>query len=133
MLLTVWIVVPLGYLKDKFKRRRMLKQFEKELVEGREEDGQTIEPLDEGVARALASLVKSVVRKYRAGLVLEAIVAVFSVVFFFYVTDFRQPMVIVNRHTPPLLLALAVCWLVDRAFVRFCAIKKVKREEADHE
>ena len=133
MILTVWLFVPLGYLKDKFKRRRELKQIEKDLVEGTEKDGQTIEPLDEDIARELKELVKRVVRRFRVGLVLELLIAVASVVFFFYVTDFRQPMVIINRHTPPLLLMLAACWLVDLLLIRFCVRKKTDTEEADHE
>lgn len=80
----------------------------------------------------ITKLVKHVTRKFRAGIALELVIAVAAVLFFFWVTDFRQPMVIINRYTPILILMLTLCWLTDFKLIRFCVYRTPEQNGAAH-
>ena len=115
-LFTVYLALPLGSLKAKLKRYEILKKNAENLSE---------DPDREAVDR----VVGRISRKYHLGLVAEAILAVGAVVFFIVVTDFRQPMVIINRYTLMFLAILAACWIVERFCVRFCVRTKPRETE----
>ena len=125
MLMTVYLALPLGGLKAKFKRLPKLRSITSALAADPAQCG-----LAPDEASAVARLAKRVTNKFRAGLVLEALIALASVIFFFMVTDFRQPLVIINRYTPPLLAMLAACLVVELTLIRFCPRKKPDEEGA---
>ena len=191
MLLTVYFFVPLGDLKAKYTRRRMVKRVAEQLIAESEEaaraEAEAVEAAaelaaaeaveakaaavatvvvapaiqaapaaaaaqtsfatdDETYAFMSASdtylapevidditkLVKHVTRKFRTGIALELVIAVAAVLFFFWITDFRQPMVIINRYTPILILMLTLCWLTDFKLIRFCVYRTPEQNGAVH-
>ena len=179
MLLTLYFFVPLGDLRAKYRRRRMVKRLADELIAASEQaEAEALEQVQEAEGLALAEeataevataavaagpvaasavsaetyailsssdvylaqdviddiskLVKHVTRKFRTGIVLELAIAVAAVVFFFFVTDFRQPMVIINRYTPILIAMLALCWLTDVKLIRFCDYRTPEQNGAAH-
>ena len=125
MLMTVYLALPLGGLKAKFKRLPKLRAITSALCADPAQHG-----LAPDEAAAVSRLTKRVTLKFRAGLVLEALIALASAIFFFMVTDFRLPLVIINRHTPAMLAMLAACLVVELTLIRFCSRKKPGGEGA---
>ena len=148
MLMTVYLALPLGGLKAKFKRLPKLRAITSALCEAQEGSIPSCPQTPEGSASdnpsgqegilpscadeaaSISRLTKRVTYKFRAGLILEALIALASVIFFFMVTDFRLPLVIINRHTPPMLALLAACLVVELTLIRFCSRKKPDGEGA---
>ena len=128
MLLTVYLALPLGALKAKFKRLPIIRSIASKLAAAPEGSG--IAPEE---AAGATQLVKRLTAKFRTGLALEAAIALASVIVFVAVTDFRQPLVIVNRHTPLFLALLAACLAVEVTLIRFCSAKEQQKEEASAE
>ena len=91
MICTVYLFFPLFRICAKFTRPRRLRKLGK----------------------------KGFAHKFRIGLILELVFAVFSVLLFLWTQDLRTPMVLIDRWTPLFLLTWALCWVADFVLIRY--------------
>ncbi len=63
--------------------------------------------------------VKKFLRRFRIGIVMEAIISVAALITFILTEDMRLPMILIDRWTPLMLLFLLCCWLTDVILARY--------------
>ena len=68
----------------------------------------------------------------RIGVLIQLIVTVFAVFWFFWTEDILQPMVIIDRWTLLMILLFAVTWFVDVYLIRYNPRQK-QEENSDEE
>ena len=65
------------------------------------------------------------------GFLIELIVTVFSVFWFLWTEDMRQPMVIIDKWTLLMILLFAAAWASDVYLIRYKKRKRQKQESSD--
>ncbi len=98
VILTVYMLLPLLHLKDKFRRASLMDRV-----------NEAQEMYD----------AKRFKRRFRIGLVLELLVCAAAVILFIFTEDMSQPMVLIDRYTPLMLILLVLCWFVDVRLARY--------------
>ncbi len=122
VILTVYLLMPVFHLRDKFGRSKLMKQlngaagdthveYEDVLTEDTEEDG---EDEDGPLYR-----VRKFLRRLRAGAGLEVLTAAAAIIVFILTEDMRNPMIFVDRWTPLMLLILFAAWIADVRLARY--------------
>ena len=144
LIVTIYIVIPLGYLKAKFGRaKKMRAANQKKEILWDEENLTSEQKAERSVLMQSAILmhgyksddvslsdfraaiekryyhVTEFVRKFRIGMILECVVAILAIIAFILTEDLRLPMTVIDRWTPLMLLLLAGCWIVEVLFARY--------------
>ncbi|MBR7033395.1 MAG: sortase [Clostridia bacterium] len=133
VILTVYLLMPVFHLRDKFGRSKLMKQlngaagdthveYEDVLTEDTEEDG---EDEDGPLYR-----VRKFLRRLIAGVGLEILTAVAAIIVFILTEDMRNPMIFVDRWTPLMLLILLIAWIID---VRLARYREKSEEDPEDE
>lgn len=121
MLISVYLMLPLFHIRDKFRRNKLMKEAnglkdemkkaEEDNPEPKKDPGQDEdEPYYER---------KEFSRRFWMGIILEAIAALLSVVLFILTEDMRQPMILIDRWTLIMLILTLICWVTDICFIRY--------------
>ncbi|MCR5295435.1 MAG: class B sortase [Lachnospiraceae bacterium] len=147
MLLTIYLFLPLGFIRPKFRRRKLLEDYLEQLEDANPDAGSGAEGAagaspkgadaageasPEGAAAAAGGLpedaaaeredpedsLKRFKRKYFTGVALEPFISLLAILAFLYTEDLRLPMVLIDRYTPLMLLILLICWIADFFLVR---------------
>ena len=134
LILTIYLLIPLGHLKAKFKRRSYLKDVvdEKEGLRIKIPEGNEI-VIREGLeARASRHLGEDAYKKaigevygedekytkrFWIGFIFEFIFTVIALILFILAEDMRLPMVLIDEWTIFMLLLLLIVWIFARIFV----------------
>ena len=149
LLVTIYLLLPILHLKDKFGRLRNMKKYnsgkcalreEEDLDEEKRRERERIldNALEElrknGVyaeaeavskqdfAAAVERLyyhVRKFALRFRLGLGLEVLDVIAAIVAFVLTEDMRLPMVLIDKWTPLMVLLLAICWILDVSLLRY--------------
>ena len=65
------------------------------------------------------------------GVLIELIVTVFSVFWFLWTENLRQPMAVIDRWTPLMIALFAIAWATDVYLIRYRKHKKVKQDSSE--
>ena len=103
LIITVYLFLPILHLKAKFGRKKYIEEENK---------------------------ARKFVLKFRIGVLLEALIAIVTIVTFLLTEDLSLPMTLTDRWTPFMLLLLAVCWVVDVILIRYRKKAEDNEEEA---
>ncbi len=101
MILTVYILMPMMHLRDKYGRARGMEKI------NRESDAE------------LYVGVRSFLRRFRTAIVAELVLSVLAVVLFVLTENMSLPMTLIDRWTPMMLLFLLLSWVIDVRMVRY--------------
>ena len=104
LILTAYLLLPLLHLKAKYSRAGQM------------------EKVNEANAAAGLPPVYDPVRfrrRFRLGILLEAVVVIAALITFILTEDMRLPMILIDRWTPLMALFLLVCWVIDLRLVRY--------------
>ena len=63
-------------------------------------------------------MTKKFKRRFAIGVALELIDVVLALVTFILTEDMRNPMVLIDRWTPLMVLFLVICWVIDVRAIR---------------
>ena len=152
LIITVYILVPLFCLRKKYGRIHKMRKVNKSkeaLFEAQDmspEDWTERERImrvatersengyvsKEGFCKAVEELffrVKRFTGKFIAGIILEVLLSIASIIAFILTEDMRLPMVIIDKWTPLMLLLLAGSILAEFILTRYKRPKKDKEEE----
>ena len=128
LIITIYLFLPLLHLKEKYARKKLMKRInEIEALPDEEEDkpyekeNKPYEEEDEPYFE-----VKRFVRRFRTGMVLEAVVSIIALIAFILTEDMRLPMTLIDKWTPLMLILLAVCWIIDVRLARYREKEKEK-------
>ena len=149
LLVTIYLLLPILHLKDKFGRLRNMKKYNSGKCALREEEDLDAEKRRErerildnaleelrknGVyaeaeavskqdfAAAVERLyyhVRKFALRFRLGLGLEVLDVIAAIVAFVLTEDMRLPMVLIDKWTPLMVLLLAICWILDVSLLRY--------------
>ena len=144
LIVTIYIVIPLARLKKKYGRIKAMREAnaakaalwnpagltpaqlaEREAIMAvaRREQGNT--PGEVTQAEFMAAIesryfgVTRFARRFKIGVVIEAVVAVAAVVTFILTENMRQPMVLIDRWTLLMLLFMILCLVADIRLARY--------------
>ena len=87
---------------------------------------------DEGV-ELLYYRLRSFLRKFRIGILLEAVFAVIALIVFILTEDMRLPMILIDQYTPVMIILLLIVWLFDVTLIRYRKEVLAEEEEAFRE
>ncbi len=87
---------------------------------------------DEGV-ELLYYRLRSFLRKFRIGILLEAVFAVIALIVFILTEDMRLPMILIDQYTPVMIILLLIVWLFDVTLIRYRKEVLAEKEEAIRE
>ena len=87
---------------------------------------------DEGV-ELLYYRLRSFLRKFRIGILLEAVFAVIALIVFILTEDMRLPMILIDQYTPIMIILLLIVWLFDVTLIRYRKEVLAEEEEAIRE
>ena len=73
----------------------------------------------------------SFVRKFRIGIVFEAVFSGLALIVFILTEDMRLPMILIDRYTPIMILLLLIVWLFDVILIRYRKNVLAEEEEAE--
>ena len=93
--LTVYLLIPVLHLRDKYSRTRLMKNY-----------------------RGEGSTLKKYNRRFMACISLEAMLAVAAVILFLLTEDMRNPMTLIDQWTLPHLVILAATAAADKHLLR---------------
>lgn len=154
---TIYLVVPLFHLRDKFGRAKLMKQInagkvglleteeltetdelERERIEKAALDMRTTEsddPVTEeefsNAVQALYFKSKKFLKRLWIGFGAEVVVAVLALLCFIWTEDMRLPMILIDQWTPLMLLFLAGNWVLDIGLARYREKAKAETEEKE--
>ena len=151
LIVTVYILIPLFCLRKKYGRIHKMRKVNK--AKEALFDAQDMSPEDwtererimkvatqksengyvskEGFCKAVEELffrVKRFTGKFIAGIILEVLLSIASIIAFILTEDMRLPMVIIDKWTPLMLLLLAGSILAEFILTRYKRPKKDKEE-----
>ena len=152
LIITVYILVPIFFLRKKYgrihkmrkvnktkeelfeaqdmspedwtERERIMKVATKKSENGYVSKDKFIEAIEE-----LFFKVKAFTRKFIAGIVLEVIFTIASVLIFIFTEDMKLPMVLIDKWTPVMLLLMIGSMIADFILTRYKRPKKDKNDE----
>ena len=156
VIVTAYLFLPLLHLGDKFSRARTMRRAngEKRTLfaateldeEQQAERGKILDaalrmrkegvegPVTEeefaAVIEALNYAERRFARRSRIGLALELLTVIAAIVAFILTEDMRNPMIIIDKWTPLMLLILALAWVEDVRLLRYRE-KKAEQEEKE--
>ncbi len=99
MLITIMVLIPLNNTSAKYKRGKLIKQFNEKL----DKEGRSSEKIDE----------KRYNNRFWTGFALEIVLAAASLVLFLMTENMKLPMVLIDGWTPVMLLMLAATVAID--------------------
>ena len=152
LIITVYILIPLFCLRKKYGRIHKMRKVNKakeSLFEAQDmspddwtererimrvatEKSENGYVSKDGFCKAVEELffkVKAFTRKFIAGIILEVLLSIASIIAFILTEDMRLPMVIIDKWTPLMLLLLAGSILAEFILTRYKRPKKDKEEE----
>ena len=154
LILTFFLVLPIGFLRAKYKRAKYMDELNEEKRslwyednldpdEARERSriiaaameelkienraDVTEEDFDDGV-EALYYEDRVFRRRFTIGTIVEIVLAICALILFILTEDMRLPMILIDSWTPFMILFLVATWLVD---VRLARYRKPEPEEDD--
>ncbi|MBR3416580.1 MAG: sortase [Clostridia bacterium] len=133
VVLTVYLLVPVFHLRDKFGRSKLMKQLNGAAGGTCVEDGECVteeDTADEDGEDGPLYRVKKFLRRLRAGVGIEVLTAAAAIIAFILTEDMRNPMAFVDKWTPLMLLILLAAWIID---VRLARYRDNREEEEDPE
>ena len=127
VVLTVYLLVPVFHLKDKFGRSKLMKQLNGAAGETyvEYEDAETDGSEDDGPLYR----VKKFLRRLRAGVGIEVLTAALAIIAFILTENLRNPMVFIDKWTPLMLGILLVAWIIDVRLARYREDKEQPHSE----
>ena len=160
LIVTVYLFVPLFHLKAKYDRLRLMRKInenERELryvLDLDEEESKIKTRLLELVQEARRKLAKDdggevredefglavetlfyrlrrFRRRFRIGSVMELLLAALALVAFILTEDMRQPMVIIDKWTPLMIVLMLSVWVTDVRLIRYRDKVLSDEEEAE--
>ena len=151
LIITVYILIPIFFLRKKYGRIHKMRKVNKSKESLFE--AQDMSPEDwmerERIMRVATQMsengyvtknkfceaveelffrLKAFTRKFIAGIILEVLLSIASVIAFILTEDMRLPMVLIDKWTPLMLLLMIGSLLVDFIFTRYKKSKKEKDE-----
>jgi len=152
LIITVYILVPIFFLKKKYGRIHKMRKINKtkeELFEAQDmtpedwtererimtaaskksENGYVSKDKFCEAVEELFFRVKAFTKKFVAGIVLEVIFVIAGVIIFILTEDMTLPMVLIDRWTPVMLLLMIGSMLADYILARYKRPKKEKNDE----
>ena len=127
VVLTVYLLVPVFHLRDKFGRSKLMKQLNGAAGETyvEYEDAETDGSEDDGPLYR----VKKFLRRLRAGVGIEVLTAALAIIAFILTENLRNPMVFIDKWTPLMLGILLVAWIIDVRLARYREDKEQPHSE----
>ncbi|MBR3992166.1 MAG: sortase, partial [Clostridia bacterium] len=127
VVLTVYLLVPVFHLRDKFGRSKLMKQLNGAAGETyvEYEDAETDGYEDDGPLYR----VKKFLRRLRAGVGIEVLTAALAIIAFILTENLRNPMVFIDKWTPLMLGILLVAWIIDVRLARYREDKEQPHSE----
>ena len=125
--------------KERWERERIKQEVQKSAEAEAAEIGETVgevELTEENFAEAVETLyyqVKKFLRRFRTGIGLELVDAIVATVVFILTESMREPMVLIDRWTPLMILLLTICWTIDVRLVRYRSKVLIEEEEKELE
>ena len=110
LIVTAYLLLPLLHLKAKYGRSKLVGKLNKE--------EEQICELDERENEEFEKMTKKFKRRFAIGVALELIDVVLALVTFILTEDMRNPMVLIDRWTPLMVLFLVICWVIDVRAIR---------------
>ena len=110
--------------EDWAERERIMKVATQKSESGYVSKDKFIEAIEE-----LFFKVKAFTKKFIAGIVLEVIFTIASVLVFIFTEDMKLPMVLIDKWTPIMLLLMIGSMIADFILTRYKRPKKEKNEE----
>ena len=121
-------------MEEKLEKRRLF-QLAIETKQEKSRTPVTKEDITEkdfyGAVETLYYRVRTFLRRFRFGFVLEILTVAAAIAAFILTEDITQPMVLIDRWTPLMLLILIICWIVDVRLMRYR--KKVQADEEEEQ
>ena len=136
LICTLYLVLPVKYLKKKFRRRKMLDETveekdgffeetetfeEAEIRDMIEAQCETAVPDEEEYCEQVRTLYgdpKKFRRKFTIGFIVEILLGIGALILFILTEDMRLPMVIIDEWTPFMLLFLALTNIISIIMIR---------------
>jgi len=153
LVISVYIFLPLFHLGAKFSRTRHMGRINKDMRRLRTAEGLTADQTKnksrleklmqnaggegaeadafDAAVEALFYQVKKFLRRFRIGIALELVMAALAVVVFLLTEDMRQPMVLIDKWTPLMILLMLGSWVLDVRFIRYREKVMADEEEAE--
>ena len=113
MICTIYLLIPLLHLKDKYGRRKLMRQLEE--AEPNEENREQI---------------KKFTRRFRIGIGTEIVTTAGAILLFILTENMRDPMVLIDKWTPLMVIILIATWAVDFTLTRYRG-EMMEDQEAD--
>ena len=110
LIVTVYLLIPVMHLKDKYGRGKLLSRIKKEEKKAAVYKDRDNEQIAHSINRFNARFV--------FGILAEVLVAAVALVLFIITEDMRQPMMLIDRWTLAMVLLMLLCWIVDVVTVR---------------
>jgi SrtB family sortase len=152
LIITVYILIPIFFLRKKYGRIHKMRKVNKSkeaLFEAQDmspedwtererimrvatqksENGYVSKDKFCEAVEELFYRLKAFTRKFIAGIILEVLLSIASVIAFILTEDMRLPMVLIDKWTPLMLILMIGSLLVDFILTRYKKSKKDKDEE----
>ena len=152
LIITVYILIPIFFLRKKYGRIHKMRKVNKSkeaLFEAQDmspedwtererimrvatqksENGYVSKDKFCEAVQELFYRLKAFTRKFIAGIILEVLLSIASVIAFILTEDMRLPMVLIDKWTPLMLILMIGSLLVDFILTRYKKSKKDKDEE----
>ena len=141
VILTVCLLVPPLHLRDKYGRKKLMQSISEARKEPREgepadadrKEQKEDEPADAATSEEIDEKIKKFLRRFRIGVAAEVLTSVTAIVVFILTENMKNPMVLIDKWTPLMLLILAVTWVIDVALIRFRGDLLEKDQEPEEE
>ena len=152
LIITIYILIPIFFLRKKYGRIHKMRKVNKSKEELFEAQDMTPEDWTERerimrvatqkseqgyvskdhfceAVEELYYKLKAFIRKFIAGIVLEVLLSIASVIAFILTEDMRLPMVLIDKWTPLMLILMIASLLADFILTRYKRPKKDKDKE----
>ena len=152
LIITVYILIPIFFLRKKYGRIHKMRKVNKakealfeaqdmspedwtererimRVATQKSENGYVSKDKFCEAVEELFYRLKAFTRKFIAGIILEVLLSIASVIAFILTEDMRLPMVLIDKWTPLMLILMIGSLLVDFILTRYKKSKKDKDEE----
>ena len=152
LIITIYILIPIFFLRKKYGRIHKMRKVNKSkeslfeaqdmtpedwtererimrIATQKSENGYVSKDKFCEAVEDLYYKVKAFIRKFIAGIILEILLSIASVIAFILTEDMRLPMVLIDKWTPLMLILMIGSLLVDFILTRYKRPKKDKDEE----
>ena len=152
LIITIYILIPIFFLRKKYGRIHKMRKVNKSkeslfeaqdmtpedwtererimrIATKKSENGYVSKDKFCEAVEDLYYKVKAFIRKFIAGIILEILLSIASVIAFILTEDMRLPMILIDKWTPLMLILMIGSLLVDFILTRYKRPKKDKDEE----